>query len=118
MQIVEEQFVCVCGCLRCLNTRLAVFAAGHHGEDDEKSEQVRFGAAVRNVRPARRSGTDYQTIFVGQRLGAAHRVRSTGGGQLPDDVELRFMRRVVDQWQGQCEKVLYNIYIIYIFYYI
>jgi len=89
------------------NDDAGVSAERHRGENGEKSEQVRVGIVVGNVRAAHRSGADRQAISVGKGLGAARLVRSDVER---DQVELRVEHRVVDQQRRQQrEKVRANI---------
>jgi len=54
---------------------IRVFTAGYRCEDDEKSEQVRFGAVIRNVCSTYRSRTNRQAIPIGKGIGVTHCVR-------------------------------------------
>lgn len=64
-----------------------VFTAGYHGENDEKSQQERFGAVVRNVCSTHRSRTNRETISFGKGFGATHRIRSVVA---PSQIKLQF----------------------------
>lgn len=55
---------------------LCVFAAGYHGENDEESEQIRFGSAIRIVYTEFWSRTYRQAIFIRKELGATFHIQS------------------------------------------